>query len=44
VLGMRRLRPIKIFMLSRLTCLCQGRLCARQGVPGALISEGVATA
>lgn len=37
-------RPIDVFSLGRLTLFGMVRLCARQGVPGELISEGVATA
>jgi hypothetical protein len=37
-------RPIDVFSLGRLTLFGVLRLRARQGVPGELISEGVATA
>ena len=37
-------RPIDVFSLGRLTLFGVVRLRARQGVPGELISEGVATA
>jgi hypothetical protein len=42
--GKRSPRPIDVFSLGRLTLFGMVRLCARQGVPGELISEGVATA
>jgi len=37
-------RPIDVFSLGRLTLFGVVRLRARQGVPGELISEGVAPA
>ena len=44
VIRKRSPRPIDVFSLGRLTLFGMVRLCARQGVPGELISEGVATA
>ncbi len=44
VYSKRSPRPIDVFSLGRLTLFGMVRLCARQGVPGELISEGVATA